>query len=66
MTNGQVFPDRTGGGGQDPLLTEFVQAIRENREPDCSAADNLKSAAMVAGAVQSATEGGREVKLADL
>ena len=62
----QVFPDRTGGGGQDPLLTEFVQAIRENREPECNAADNLKSAAMVAGAVKSATERGREVKLADL
>jgi predicted dehydrogenase len=61
----QVFPDRTGGP-HDPLLTEFVQAIRENRDPECNAADNLKSAAMVAGAVKSATEGGREVALADL
>jgi predicted dehydrogenase len=62
----QIFPDNVGGGGRDPLLTEFVQAIRENRDPECNAADNLKSAAMVAGAVKSATEGGREVKLAEL
>jgi predicted dehydrogenase len=62
----QIFPDDTRGGGQDPLLTEFVTAIRENRDPECSAADNLKSAAMVAGAVKSAQEGGREVKLAEL
>jgi predicted dehydrogenase len=62
----QIFPDATGGGGQDPLLTEFVAAIREDRDPECDAADNLKSAAMVAGAVQSATEGGREARLADL
>jgi len=62
----QIFPDNVGSGGRDPLLTEFVQAIRENRDPECSAADNLKSAAMVAGAVKSATEGGGEVKLAGL
>jgi predicted dehydrogenase len=62
----QVFPDSTGAGGQDPLLTEFVTAIREDRDPECHAADNLLSAAMVFGAVKSATEGGREVNLAEL
>jgi predicted dehydrogenase len=62
----QVFPDRTGGDGQDPLLTEFVSAIREGRDPECCAADNLKSAAMVFGAIQSAQEAGREVNLAEL
>ena len=62
----QIFPDNVGGGDPNPLLTEFVAAIRENRDPECHAADNLKSAAMVAGAVKSATEGGREVVLADL
>jgi predicted dehydrogenase len=61
----QIFPDRTGGD-YDPLLTEFVAAIREDRDPECNSADNLKSAAMVAGAVRSAAEGGAEVKLADL
>jgi predicted dehydrogenase len=62
----QIFPDNVGSGDPNPLLTEFVTAIRENREPECHAADNLKSAAMVAGAVKSAMEGGREVMLADL
>jgi predicted dehydrogenase len=62
----QIFPDNVGGGGQDPLLTEFAAAIREGRDPECSSADNLKSAAMVFGAVKSATEGGKEVNLADL
>src|SRR5205809_201300 len=61
----QIFTDRTGGD-HDPPLTEFVTAIRENRDPECNAEDNLKSAAMVASAVKSAMEGGREVKLAEL
>jgi predicted dehydrogenase len=61
----QIFPDRVGGD-YDPLLTEFVSAIREDRDPECNSADNLKSAAMVAGAVKSAQEGGSEVRLADL
>jgi predicted dehydrogenase len=58
----RIFPE--GGGGQgDPLLTEFVAAIREGREPECSAVDNIRSLAMVAAAVQSAEEGGRRVSL---
>jgi predicted dehydrogenase len=62
----QIFADRVGADGQDPLLTEFIAAIREDRDPECHAADNLKSAAMVAGAVKSASEGRREVRLAEL
>lgn len=62
----QLALDKTDGGGQDPLLNEFVSAIRENRDPECCATDNIKSLAMVAGAVKSAQEGGRSVKLADL
>jgi predicted dehydrogenase len=51
--------------GPNPVLNEFVRALQENREPECNAEDNLKSMAMVFGAVQSAKEG-REVQLADL
>ncbi len=62
----QIPSDELGYGDRDPLLTEFVAAVREGREPECSSADNLRSLAMVAGAVKSATEGGREVLLAEL
>jgi predicted dehydrogenase len=62
----QIFADNLGGDGRDPLLTEFVAAIRDEREPECSAEDNIKSLAMVAGAVKSATEGGRRVALTEL
>ena len=51
--------------GPNPVLNEFVRALQENREPECNAEDNLKSMAMVFGAVQSAKEG-REIQLADL
>jgi predicted dehydrogenase len=51
--------------GEQAILDEFFAAIRENREPECSAADNLQSLAMVFGAIQSAREG-RKVSLAEL
>lgn len=35
-------------------------------DPECSAPDSIKSAAMGFGAVKSAQEGGREVKLSEL
>lgn len=47
------------------LMDEFFAAISENREPECSAQDNLKSLAMVFGAIQSAKEG-RVVQLSDV
>ena len=37
------------------MLDEFFSAIRDDREPECSARDNLKSLAMVFAAIQSAT-----------
>ncbi len=36
------------------VLVEFVSAVREKREPECSAQDNLKTLAMVFGAIESA------------
>jgi len=47
------------------MTDEFFAAIREDREPECSAQDNLKSLAMVFGAIKSAKEG-RTVELAEL
>ena len=47
------------------MLREFVAAIEEGRTPECNAADNLKSMAMVFAAVKSAMEG-RKVSLDEL
>lgn len=49
----------------NPVLAEFVNARKQNRQPECSAEDNLKSMAMVFAAVKSAQEK-REVKLSEL
>ena len=51
--------------GPNPVLNEFVRAIKEDREPECNAADNLKSMSMVFAAVLSAKEG-REILISDL
>ena len=51
--------------GSQAMLDEFFAAIREDRQPECNAEDNLKSLAMVFGAIQSAKEK-REVKLSEL
>ncbi len=51
--------------GQDACLAEFLAAIRENREPECSGRDNLQSLAIVFAAVRSAQEG-RPVQIAEL
>lgn len=47
------------------ILDEFCAAIEEDREPECSAADNIQSLAMVFAAIQSAKEG-RRVELCEL
>ncbi len=47
------------------MVDEFLAAIRENREPECAAGDNLKSLAMVFAAIQSAKEG-RVVQLSEV
>jgi predicted dehydrogenase len=63
----QLFADPPATpAGQDPLLSEFVAALREGREPECNAADNLHSLAMVEGCVRSAQAGGREILLEEL
>ena len=51
--------------GQDALLAEFVAAVNEGREPECSGKDNIKSLALVFAAIQSAKEG-RFVDIAEL
>ena len=50
---------------EQAILDEFFAAIREDREPECSARDNLGSRAMVFGAIKSAKEG-RTVALSEL
>ena len=49
---------------QQAILSEFLAAIREDRQPECNARDNLKSLAMVFAAIQSAKEK-REVSLTE-
>jgi Predicted dehydrogenases and related proteins len=59
------FPDDQATAREIPLdalpytdtkavLVEFVSAVREGREPECSARDNLRTLAMVFGAIESA------------
>ena len=57
--------DRVSEPGVNPLLSEFVAAVGENRQPECNAFDNLKSFGMVAAARRSAEEG-REVFLEEI
>lgn len=57
--------DEPSTGDLNPVLCEFLAALDEDREPECSASDNLKSMAMVFGAVRSAKEGKR-VALSEL
>ncbi len=60
----EIFPMAVPAPEQ-AILTEFLTAIRENREPECSANDNLGSIAMVFAAIRSAVER-RPVALAEL
>jgi predicted dehydrogenase len=52
-------------GGEKAILDEFLGAIRDGRQPECNAEDNLQSLAMVFAAIQSAKEG-RKVRLDEL
>ena len=47
------------------ILDEFLAAIEEDREPECSAEDNLNSLRMVFAAIRSAKEG-RRVELEEI
>jgi predicted dehydrogenase len=57
--------DTERAGGPKALLVEFLTALKENRQPECNAEDNLKSMGMVFAAVKSAKEK-REVSLSEL
>jgi len=60
------IPQVTEGlGGPPQLLKDFVQALKDNKQPECNAEDNLKSMRMVFGALKSTKEK-REVKLSEL
>lgn len=52
-------------GGVKSVLEEFIKSIKENRQPECNAVDNLKSMQMVFAATKSAQEK-REVSLSEL
>lgn len=60
----EIFPLAVPAA-EHAILDEFFTAIWEDREPECSARDNLKSLAMVFAAIRSAKEG-RRVDLAEL
>lgn len=62
--NEEIFPLAVPPSEQ-AMLDEFFAAIRENREPECSARDNLGSLRMVFGAIQSSQEG-RKVLLSSV
>ncbi|MCE9589117.1 MAG: Gfo/Idh/MocA family oxidoreductase [Planctomycetes bacterium] len=57
----EIFPEAAPSGGAG-ILAEFFAAIKEKRQPECSGEDNLKSLAMVFGAIKSSKEG-RRVKI---
>lgn len=63
-TREEIFPLAVPPPEQ-AILDEFFAAIREDREPECSARDNLKSLAMVFAAIRSAQEG-RRVQLSEV
>ena len=50
---------------KDPLLDEFLSAITEKREPECSGRDNLSTMSMTFAALESAKTG-RPVKIESL
>jgi predicted dehydrogenase len=62
--NEELFPLGVPPSEQ-AMLDEFFAAITEDREPECSARDNLESLRMVFGAIMSAKEG-RKVALSEL
>jgi predicted dehydrogenase len=61
----EVPLDPMPAAGQDAILIEFLSAVREGREPECSGRDNLKSLAMTFAVIKSAQEQ-RGVELAEI
>ncbi|MCZ7648826.1 MAG: Gfo/Idh/MocA family oxidoreductase [Planctomycetota bacterium] len=62
----EIALDTAGTGGPKQLLGDFLKALKEGKQPECNAEDNLKSMAMVFAALKSAKEDGREVKIGEL
>lgn len=61
----EIELDEGAHNSQNPVLQEFLSALVENRQPECNSEDNLKSMAMVFGAVLSAKEN-REVRISEI
>ncbi len=61
----QIPLDDPNPSGLNPVLCEFLDALQDDRLPECNAEDNLKSISMVFGALKSVKEG-REVQLSEL
>lgn len=61
----EIPQDELPAIGQDAILREFVAARAEGRQPECNAADNLKSMAMVFAGIRSHEER-RWVEMAEL
>jgi predicted dehydrogenase len=51
----EIFP-LSVAPSEAAILEEFLTSLRENRQPECNAPDNLKSLAMVFAAIRSAEE----------
>lgn len=58
------IPENAKQGGHKGLIEEFVRCIRTGETPETVCSDNIKSLAMVFGAIESA-ETGRRVEIAD-
>ena len=52
-------------GGHFGVLSDFVAAVASGNEPETAGSDNIRSLAMVLGAIESA-EAGRRVDIVDL
>jgi predicted dehydrogenase len=65
MPEREAVPLSKVPAGQDACLAEFLSAVREGREPECSGRDNLQSLAIVFAAVESARSG-RAVRVSAL
>ncbi len=61
----KIEPDRLPATDADAVLVEFMSAVAEGREPECSARDNLGTLAMVFGAIRSDQEG-RPIEMAEM
>ncbi|MDE0025477.1 MAG: Gfo/Idh/MocA family oxidoreductase [Spirochaetaceae bacterium] len=59
-------PEPAARSGPEAVLDEFLAALAERREPECSGRDNLGTMAMTFAAVRSARQGGRRVRLTEI